>query len=275
MDHYAVFGNPIGQSKSPWIHGQFAKQTDQALEYIAQLVELDAFEEQVHSFFASGGAGLNITVPFKERAWALADNLSDVAKLTGAVNTLYLNSAGKLCGDNTDGHGLLRDLTNNHGASLTNRSVLLLGAGGAIKGIVPALLAQRPASLSIANRTVDKAKQIAKIYAEQTSIAVFAYNDLPKTPYDFVINGTSLGLTGGLPPIPVEIVSAHTWCYDMIYGQGNTVFQQWSAEQGAEKALDGLGMLVEQAAEAFKIWRKCEPETAAVIQQLRQMMAKP
>ncbi len=274
MDHYAVFGNPISQSKSPWIHGEFAKQTQQTLEYVSQLVELDEFEVQVRAFFAAGGAGLNITAPFKEQAWALAENLSDIAKLTGAVNTLYLDNDGKLCGDNTDGRGLLRDLKNNHGATLNNKSILLLGAGGAIKGIMPALIAQNPASITIANRSVDKAQKIAQIYADKTPIAVFAYAQLPKQAYDLVINGTSAGLKGGLPPVPAETVSAHTLCYDMIYGQGETMFQQWARQQGAKKALDGLGMLVEQAAESFKIWRQCEPDTGAVIAQLRQILAQ-
>jgi len=274
MDHYAVFGNPISQSKSPWIHGEFARQTKQALEYSAQFVEIDAFETDVQAFFAAGGSGLNVTVPFKERAWAMCDILSDIARLTGAVNTLYLSSDGKLCGDNTDGHGLLRDLTNNHAEVLTGKSVLLLGAGGAVKGVLPALLAQKPASVTIANRTVEKAVKIAQTYADKLSIAVYPYAELPKQPYDFVINGTSAGLQGELPPLPEQIVSAHTCCYDMIYGQGETAFQQWAKQRGAAQAIDGLGMLVEQAAQAFKVWRQCEPQTAAVIKQLREQLAQ-
>lgn len=274
MDHYAVFGNPIKHSKSPWIHGEFAKQTQQTLEYSAQLVAVDRFEQQVQAFFASGGAGLNVTVPFKERAWALADTLSETARHSGSVNTLYLDEQGQLCGDNTDGHGLLRDLKNNHGAILAGKTVLLLGAGGAIKGVMPALLAQHPASVTIANRTVEKASAIAATYADSYPIAVYAYEEIPVISYDFIINGTSAGLQGGMPPVPSAMVSAHTWCYDMVYGQGETVFQRWAREQGAEKALDGLGMLVEQAAAAFKIWRGCEPSTSAVIDELRKMLAQ-
>ncbi len=274
MDQYAVFGNPIKQSKSPWIHGEFAKQTQQSLHYRAQLVSLEGFEHEVQEFFSLGGAGLNITAPFKERAWAMADIRSEGAQKSGAVNTLYLNSLGQICGDNTDGRGLLRDLTNNHGANIADKTVLLLGAGGAIKGVMSALIAQQPASITIANRTLDKALAIAKTYADTFAVTASPYEELPSQHYDFIINGTSSGLQGGLPPIPEGVVSAHTWCYDMIYGQGDTVFQQWAKQQGAYKALDGLGMLVEQAAESFKIWRHCEPRTESVIAELRKILAK-
>lgn len=274
MDQYAVFGNPIKHSKSPWIHGQFAQQTQQSLQYNAQLVELNSFEEQVQIFFADGGSGLNVTVPFKERAWALAEVLSDTAKHSGAVNTLYLDEQGRLCGDNTDGSGLLRDLKNNHGASLAGKSVLLLGAGGASKGVMPALLAESPATMTIANRTLEKALAIAATYSSTHQITACHYQDLAIHSYDFIINGTSAGLQGDLPPLPSGIVSASTQCYDMVYGQGDTVFQLWAKEQGAAQAFDGLGMLVEQAAQAFKIWRQCEPETGAVISELRRMLAQ-
>jgi len=274
MDQYAVFGNPIEHSKSPWIHGQFAQQTQQSLQYNAQLVELNSFEEQVQIFFADGGSGLNVTVPFKERAWALAEVLSDTAKHSGAVNTLYLDEQGRLCGDNTDGSGLLRDLKNNHGASLAGKSVLLLGAGGASKGVMPALLAENPATMTIANRTLEKALAIAATYSATHQITACHYQDIAIQPYDFIINGTSAGLQGDLPPLPSGIVSASTQCYDMVYGQGDTVFQQWANEQGAAQAFDGLGMLVEQAAQAFKIWRQCEPETGTVISELRRMLAQ-
>lgn len=274
MDQYAVFGNPIKHSKSPWIHEQFAQQTQQSLQYSAQLVELDSFEEQVQIFFSGGGAGLNVTVPFKERAWALAEVLSDTAKHSGAVNTLYLDEQGRLCGDNTDGSGLLRDLKNNHGASLAGKSVLLLGAGGASKGVMPALLAENPGTMTIANRTLEKALAIAATYSPTHQISACHYQDLAIHSYDFIINGTSAGLQGDLPPLPSGLVSANTLCYDMVYGQGDTVFQQWAKEQGAAQALDGLGMLVEQAAQAFKIWRQCEPETTAVISELRRMLTQ-
>lgn len=269
MDRYAVFGNPIKHSKSPWIHARFAQQTRQNLEYSAKCVELADFEQEVLAFFADGGAGLNITVPFKERAWALAQTLTATARRSGAVNTLYLDSDGQLCGDNTDGSGLLRDLLQNQGATLANKCILILGAGGAVKGVMPDLIAQGAAQLCIANRTLAKAEAIAATYADSQLVATYTYQEIPERAFDLIINGTSAGLQGDVPPLPAAIVGAHTWCYDMVYGPGETAFQQWARERGAERALDGLGMLVEQAAQAFKIWRGQDPETASVIAQLR------
>ena len=272
MDRYAVVGNPIEHSRSPWIHARFAELTGQSLEYTALLVELDAFEQRVAEFFAGGGKGLNITVPFKERAWAMADRHSEAACKACAVNTLYLDPDGTLVGENTDGTGLLRDLKQNHGADLAAKRILLLGAGGAVKGVLPNLIAEAPSEIYIANRTLEKAKALAESAQGPVRIHAVHFEDIPNAAFDFVINGTSAGLHGALPVVPSETVSTHTWCYDMIYGVGDTKFQAWAKTLQAAKALDGLGMLVEQAAESFKIWRGHSPATAPVIRQLRALL---
>ena len=272
-DRYAVIGNPIKQSKSPWIHARFAELTQQNLEYSAMLVELDEFERRVMEFFDYGGKGLNITVPFKERAWAMAGRHSEAASLARAVNTLYRDFDGVLVGANTDGTGLLRDLKQNHHADLKEKRILLLGAGGAAKGVLHNLIAEIPSAIYIANRTIEKAEALAEIAQGKVKIYPVQYADIPHEAFDFVINGTSAGLQGDLPALHSSIVSANTWCYDMIYGEGDTRFQAWAKSLGAAKALDGLGMLVEQAAESFRIWRGCNPQTDSVIGHLRQLLA--
>jgi len=276
MDQYAVFGNPVKHSRSPWIHAQFAAQTGAELEYGAREVELAQFEQQVLAFFANGGAGLNITVPFKERAHDLAQVLSDVARVAGAVNTLYQDARGQLVGDNTDGIGMLRDILQNGGV-LRQRRLLVVGAGGAVRGVLPNLLAEQPAELLILNRTADRASALADRFRDLGSVRGGGYDLLTNASaapaFDWIINGTSVGLSGGLPPLPTNVVSPATWGYDMVYGPGQTAFQQWCINNGAERALDGLGMLVEQAAEAFYLWRGVRPETAPVIAALRHALA--
>ena len=274
MDRYAVVGNPIKHSRSPWIHAHFAKQTQQSLEYGTLLVELDAFEHSVAQFFAAGGKGLNITVPFKERAWAMADRHSDAARNACAVNTLYRDADGTLVGENTDGTGLLRDLKQNHGADLRKKRILVLGAGGAVKGVLPNLIAESPSAIYIANRTLDKAKALAKSMQGKVPITAVQFHDIPVEAFDFIINGTSAGLQGELPIVPSAAVSTNTWCYDMIYGEGDTKFQAWAKSLNAAQAFDGLGMLVEQAAESFKIWRGQTPQTEPVIRELRHALSQ-
>ncbi|MCB1665349.1 MAG: shikimate dehydrogenase [Pseudomonadales bacterium] len=275
MDRYAVFGNPIGHSRSPWIHAQFARQTGQSLVYEAQLVELNGFEQAVQQFFDQGGSGLNITVPFKERAWTMAQRRLGSAQGTGAVNTLFRDAEGQLCGANTDGIGLLRDLTCNHGLDLAGKRILVLGAGGAVKGVMPDLLAQNPGRVCIANRTVARAQAIVETYPETAGFSASSYEDIPPEHFDLIINGSSSGLQGAMPAMPKGLVSADTHCYDMVYGSSETVFQAWAREQGAKMALDGLGMLVEQAAEAFFIWRQVRPQTDSVIADLRSLLGRP
>lgn len=266
-----VFGFPVKHSKSPLIHAAFAEQTSQPIEYSAQEIAPEAFEHAVAAFFASGGKGLNITVPFKERAWAVAQEHSFTAKLSGAANTLYMNENGKLCADNTDGVGLLRDIIANLHGTIHQKNILLVGAGGAVRGVLPSLLAEGPAGICIVNRTVEKAKQIAQSVGE--GVTACTYEDLSDSAFDWVINGTSVGLQGSVPPLPETIFKNDTCCYDMVYGVGDTAFQTWAKQHGAAQAHDGLGMLVEQAAESFFIWRGIKPDTVEVIANLRTSLA--
>ena len=273
VDLYAVMGNPVAHSKSPWIHTLFASQTGQRLRYNARLVPVDGFDEAINHFFKEerGGHGLSITVPFKELAWECAQRRTARAEKAGAVNTLWISNDGVLHGDNTDGLGLVRDLTVNHQVDLKNARLLILGAGGAVRGVLEPLLEQKPAELMIANRTVSKAEALAELFPGQP-VSAGGFADLSE-PFDLIINGTSASLQGDLPPLPAEIVNEQTVCYDMMYAREITVFNQWGLAQGARQAIDGLGMLVEQAAEQFQIWRGVRPDTAAVLQQLREDMA--
>ncbi|NNL57778.1 MAG: shikimate dehydrogenase [Pseudomonadales bacterium] len=271
LDRYAVFGNPIAQSVSPAIHAAFAQQTGQVMRYDKVLVEADEFEAQVRRFFSDGGCGLNITVPFKQRAWAMAERLSTAAAHAGAVNTLYLDD-GVLCGDNTDGAGLCRDLQHNLGWPLQASRVLLVGAGGAVRGVIGPLLDFAPASLVIANRDVAKATALAEQFAAQAGAANIELRSCSLAEvgqaFDLVINGTSASLAGAIPAIAGSAVN-HARCYDMVYAATPTPFLHWAAQAGGRSLADGLGMLVEQAAAAFTLWRGVQPQTAPVIEQLR------
>ncbi|HEY9237423.1 MAG TPA: shikimate dehydrogenase [Burkholderiaceae bacterium] len=272
MDRYAVFGNPIGHSKSPLIHRLFAAQTGEPLSYDALLAPLDDFTGFARAFFAEG-LGANVTVPFKEEAFRLADELSPRAARAGAVNTLKKLDDGRLLGDNTDGAGLVRDLTVNAGLALAGKRILLLGAGGAVRGVLEPLLAQQPAELVIANRTVEKAEALTRLFADLGPVLASGF-DWIDAPVDLIINGTSASLAGELPPIsPSLIQPGHTVCYDMMYAKEPTAFNRWAAEHGAARTLDGLGMLVEQAAEAFFVWRGVRPDSAPVLAELRRMLA--
>ena len=269
-DKYAVFGNPIAHSKSPNIHHQFAEQTGQDLSYSKQLVADDGFEAAADAFFASGGKGLNITVPFKQDAYAYVARTTPRARRAGAVNTLSLEADGTILGDTTDGVGLVNDIINNLGWEVRHKRVLVLGAGGAVRGVLEPLLAQQPQHIVIANRTVDKALQLSKGFAEFGYLLGCGFDMLDEQQFDLIINGTSAGLQGDLPPLPDSLIDANgaTACYDMLYGAKPTPFMQWAAQRGA-KVSDGLGMLVGQAAESFALWRGMRPETAAVIASLR------
>ncbi|MDT8428007.1 MAG: shikimate dehydrogenase [Pseudomonadales bacterium] len=264
---YAVFGHPVAHSKSPFIHTRFARQCQQDLSYTAIEVEPEQFEAAVNGFFAAGGAGLNITVPFKERAWQMAGKLSARARLAGAVNTLY-QEAGQLSGDNTDGVGLVRDLLNNQGGQLHGARILILGAGGAVRGVLPALLEQQPASITIANRTLSRARQLVDRFAALGSLHSCGFEQLQGPAYDLIINATSAGLSGQMPAIPTVVAAPHTWCYDMVYADHETPFQRWGRQQHAARNLSGVGMLVEQAAEAFYLWRGVRPDTGELIREL-------
>ncbi|TVP58035.1 MAG: shikimate dehydrogenase [Halomonadaceae bacterium] len=267
-DRYAVVGNPISHSKSPLIHQAFARQTGEQLTYERLEGPLEGFADWVTAFFDQGGAGLNVTVPFKQQAWELAQVHSERAATAAAVNTLYRDQNGRLVGDNTDGAGLVRDLTHNHGVSLAGARILLLGAGGAVRGVLTPLLAQAPASLTIANRTPAKAEALCSEFAGKVPLHHRSFAELVG-PFDLIINGTSASLQGDLPPLPEGLLAPGASAYDMMYSQNITPFNQWAKAQGAAKTLDGLGMLVEQAAESFRLWRGRLPDTAPVIARLR------
>ncbi len=268
-DKYAVIGNPIEHSKSPDIHAAFAVQTGEDLTYVRLLGDLEDFENDVQSFFAAGGGGLNVTVPFKERAWKLADELSGRAGLAGAANTLIPLEDGRLRADNTDGAGLVRDLTANNGVSLGGKQILLLGAGGASRGVLRPLLDENPGRLLIANRTASKAEALADEAAEPDKLEGCGLDQLLGQRFDVIINGTAAGLSGEVPPIPPDCLNPGGVTYDMMYGAEPTAFVRWGEQHGAGLALDGLGMLVEQAAESFYLWRGVRPDTAPVIKMLR------
>lgn len=268
-DRYAVFGNPISHSKSPQIHTAFAAQTQQDLTYEAICVEAGDFPAAVERFLADRGKGINITIPFKQEAWDAAEVRSERAELAGAVNTLYRNDAGQLCGDNTDGVGMVRDIVENNGGVMRDANILILGAGGAVRGVLQPVLAQNPARVVIANRTATKADDLAQLVAHLGTVEGCGFDALVGQQFDLVINGTAASLQGEVPPLPDDLLAENAWCYDMMYGAGTTAFNQWALDHQAEKAIDGLGMLVEQAAESFSIWRGVRPDTQAVITSIR------
>ena len=269
VDDYAVMGNPISHSKSPSIHTLFAEQTQQSILYTAIHVDLGGFKQAVGNFVATGGKGLNITVPFKQEAWELVAERSERAERAGAVNTIKMMEDDKLFGDNTDGVGLVNDLTINHSIELQGKNILLMGAGGAARGVLIPLLKQNPSSLFIANRTPDKAKDLADDFSDAGNVSGGGYDAIENLEFDVVINATAASLQGDLPPLPDALLSDNASCYDMMYAAKPTPFMQWAAEHKAKKILDGLGMLVEQAAESFYIWRGVKPETNSVIEKLR------
>ena len=272
LDRYAVFGNPIKHSKSPQIHTLFAQQTNQSLSYTAELVEPEQFNRAVNDFIKNSGKGLNITVPFKEDAWACATQRSERAQRAGAVNTLMLQQNGTLYGDTTDGVGLVRDLVQNHNIVLSNKDILIIGAGGAVRGVLEAILEKKPASLLIANRTKQKAVKLAEDFTDLGNVDGCGLDEINDRDFDIVINGTSASLKGDLPPLPKTIFRKNSSSYDMMYAAQATLFMQWSTENNASQVFDGLGMLIEQAAESFFIWRDIRPETSEVIKQLRLLL---
>lgn len=265
-DSYAVIGNPISHSKSPQIHKAFAEQTSQDIVYKAIFSEPQAFLKTVAQFREAGGKGLNITVPFKHEAFALATRRSERAQQASAVNTLCFNG-DEIAGDNTDGAGLLRDITDNLHFDMRDKRVLLLGAGGASFGVCGPLLACAIHSLAIANRTVSKALELRARFAAHANVEACAYDVLEGRSFDLVINATSAGLTDSMPALPENLFAPGALAYDMVYGK-TTPFMQFAQAHGATVA-DGLGMLVEQAAESFYLWRGVRPQTAPVIVMLR------
>lgn len=272
-DKYAVFGNPIKHSKSPAIHAAFAAQCGQDIQYRAVRVETGDFPRAARCFFEAGGSGLNVTVPFKEEAFAFADSLSPRAARAGAVNTLTRREDGGIAGDTTDGIGLVRDMVANLGWQLQGRRILLLGAGGAARGVMEPLLRERPAGLVVANRTAARAEALVADFSDLGPVAGGGYECLEGQQFDLLINATSSGLQGEMPPLPDSLLTERSCCYDMVYGPEPTPFMRWAAQHAAWAVADGLGMLVEQAAEAFYIWRRVRPTTQPVITQMRDLLA--
>jgi shikimate dehydrogenase len=265
---FTVIGNPIEHSLSPQIHQQFARQANIDLQYTKTLGEQGGFNQAVEHFMASGGTGMNVTVPFKLTAFDLCDELSDRAQLAGAVNTLWFE-AGKICGDVTDGVGLVKDIQKNIDISINDKRVLIIGAGGAVSGVLQMILKAAPREVILCNRTQGKAIDLAQHFKSIGPIQAQAANTL-KGPFDIVINGTAASLKGELPEVPAQIFNDGPFVYDMMYASQPTVFMKWALDNGASKATDGLGMLVEQAAAGFEIWHGVKVQTAPVIESLRQ-----
>lgn len=268
-DRYAVFGYPISHSKSPRIHTLFALQTGQEnMIYTAKAVRPGEFDAAVKAFFARGGKGLNCTVPLKELAWKIAGQLNGRAAVSRAVNTLALRPDGSLYGDNTDGIGLVRDLTVNQEIRLHGTAILILGAGGAARGIIGPLLEQHPARLAIANRTAAKAFELVEEFGRLGPVSACGFENLKELRFDLILNATAASLKNELPPLPEDLLAPSGCCYDLAYGNAPTPFVAWGRAQKAQKSVDGLGMLVEQAAEAFCLWRGVRPVTAPIIELL-------
>jgi shikimate dehydrogenase len=269
-DHYCVIGHPIGHSRSPDIHAAFAAQTGQDLVYERCLAPLDGFGETVRALIAQGYRGANVTVPFKLEAAAIATRLEERARLAGAVNTLRFE-AGEIIGDNTDGPGLVADIVRNAGVALAGKRVLLLGAGGAARGVVLPFLRQAPQAIVIANRTRATAdalvEQFAGLAAHPGQVSACGFDDIDRA-FDVVINATSASLSSAMPPVPAVAFCQDTLALDMMYGKMPSPFMEFAASHGAATR-DGLGMLVEQAAEAFAIWRGVRPQTATILEQMR------
>lgn len=263
MDQYAVMGNPIQHSKSPLIHTLFAEQTQQNIQYRSILVEIDNLAFALDEFQANGGKGLNITLPFKHRAFHCVNELSERALQAATINTIRFDENGNRYGDNTDGIGLVRDLTINHQFSLADKKILILGAGGAVSGVIQALLNEYPAELVIANRTLNKALALVDAVTAEAPIIVCEIQNLTGQTFDLIINGTSASLQGEMLELPLGLVHENTLCYDMVYGKGMTPFLQWAQKQEAA-CRDGIGMLIEQAAESFFLWRGVRPNTKEI-----------
>ena len=263
-DHYAIIGHPVDHSLSPAIHTAFARQTGEKLDYGRIDAAPGEFATSLRAFLAGGGRGLNVTLPFKEEAYGLCHSLAPRAKRARAVNTLIVQEDGSLTGDNTDGTGLVRDLKQNRRVNLKNKRILLLGAGGAARGVLPALLDEKPARLYIANRTPERAMKLAERHPDH-HVQGGGYDGLDQHTYDLVLNATSASLTGALPPLPRDCLDPAAVCYDLNYADRPTVFMLWAEQEGAPHVFDGWGMLVEQAAESFHLWRGIRPDTAALI----------
>ncbi|UVW28226.1 shikimate dehydrogenase [Massilia sp. H6] len=268
-ERYCVIGHPIAQSRSPEIHAAFARQTGQDISYERCLAPLDGFAATVRRLVQEGYRGANVTVPFKIEAARIATRLAERARAAGAVNTLVFDADGAIVGDNTDGPGLVADISRNAGMALAGRRVLLLGAGGAARGVLLPLLQERPRQIVIANRTAATAEALAREFGQHGMVVAASGFAGIEGSFDLVVNATSASLHADVPPIPASVFCRTTLALDMMYGLEPTGFMQFAARHGAATR-DGLGMLVEQAAEAFALWRGIKPDTADILNQMRQ-----
>jgi shikimate dehydrogenase len=269
-DRYAVIGHPIAHSRSPWIHTRFAQQTGQHLVYTAIDAAPGDLAVRLREFIAQAGRGLNVTVPHKLKVVELLDSLSERARIATAVNTIIRESDGRLHGDNTDGIGFVRDLTHNLRIAVSGRRLLLLGAGGAARGLLAPLLALKPALLVIANRSPERAQELAAAFATYGPVQAGEFAQLESQRFDLIINATAASLHEQLPPLSPVVLAAAAFCYDLAYARGGTCFTRWARECGVAQCATGVGMLVEQAAESFLLWRGVRPETTAVLTALRE-----
>lgn len=271
-DLYAVIGNPVKHSLSPEIFKIFAQQTQQPLVYQKLLSPFDQFHKTVQDFQRKGGKGLNITLPFKKQAFLLANKHHDTARLAQSANTLIFSPQGDIIAANTDGVGLIHDIENNHQCNIKGQRILLIGAGGAATGVIAPLLAKGPSKFHIVNRTVAKALALAKQFDQLGKISASGFDALTGKQFDLIINATSASLYEEMVPLSASVIAEHCTCYDMVYSPRPTVFLQWAQKNGATHCIDGLGMLVEQAAASFYLWRGIRPETQTVIQQLKNQL---
>jgi shikimate dehydrogenase len=269
-DRYGVVGHPVAHSWSPFIHGLFARAAAQAMSYRLYDFTPQEFEPRVREFFTLGGRGLNVTLPHKISAVSIASKLTPRALHAGAVNTLAARKDGSLLGDNTDGAGLVRDLCDNLGVLITRRRILIVGAGGAARGILAPLLTLEPAQIIIANRTPERARALATTFENSGAVRGVGIHDIPTEAFDLLINATSASLSDDIPAVPASVIGPATVCYDLAYGRGSTAFIDWAARNGCSRAFQGWGMLVEQAAESFRVWRGIRPATAPVLAALKE-----
>jgi len=269
VNKYAVIGNPIKHSKSPQIHHAFSLQEKVTIDYQRILAEDNNFTSSIDDFFSSGGLGLNVTVPFKIVAFRQCQQLNEYAQAAGAVNTISFDSDIGWIGANTDGIGLLTDLKKNLNLQLSNKNILILGAGGATRGILLPLLKEQPACILVANRTLEKASELVDTFSTQGNIECCGYQNIDTQEFDLIINATSASLNNEVPPIPDKTVGTETVCYDLAYSDKPTAFINWSTKLNAKRSIDGMGMLIEQAAESYYIWRGFRPETKQVFELLR------
>ena len=274
-DRYALVGHPVSHSWSPFIHGLFARATQQNMQYRLIDVPPERFRAEALQFFVDGGKGLNVTVPHKQAAAELVNELTPRANEAGSVNTIYQRANGELIGDNTDGIGLVTDLVMNLGLAIEGKRILILGAGGATRGVLGPLLARQPAVLAIANRTVARARDLARAFGQLGKLEASGFDGVEPASFDLVINATSASLEGSTPAVTPAAIGPDTVCYDMAYAKGETPFTRYAHERGAKAAHKGWGMLVEQAAESFLIWRGIRPQTRPVLELLTSSVTNP